>query len=133
MKLDVGQVLTRLHRLSAATPDMAKGALYAEGTRIMEQSTALAPVQTGQLRDSAYVAPPESYSGHTSEEIGYGSEHAVAAHEDLNGSSPKFLEKPLNEVSQIRGRLVADLQKRLKTGDGSMPAGRFPHSPRVRG
>lgn len=48
------------------------GALYAEGSGILEQSLPLVPVLTGALRASGYVKPPELIGSRISVVMGYG-------------------------------------------------------------
>lgn len=130
MIVNAGQVLTRLNRLRQVSHEIAKATLYGEATRLMDQSQALVPVATGELKNSAYVATPASTAQSASVELGYGAAHAAEVHEDLTvahaSGQAKFLETPLQQEGSIRSRLVHDLQRRIKAEDPSMPAGRYP-------
>jgi hypothetical protein len=58
------------------------------------------PVDTGRLRATHYVTPPEETgSGHVAVEVGLGTDYAVFVHEDTSAHHPsgeaKFLENAL--------------------------------------
>ena len=110
MRIDSTQVAGRLSRLAAALKPTAEKAVATEADAILRESQALAPVQTGTLRASAFVEAPKATAGQVTATLGYSASYATEVHEDLNGSSPKFLEKPLQQYSAIQAGLVADLQ-----------------------
>lgn len=110
MRIDTTQVLGRLQRLATAVTPTAKDAVATEAAAILADSKALAPVQTGTLRDSAFVETPKATAGQVTATLGYSASYATEVHEDLNGSSPKFLEKPLQQYSEIQAGLATALR-----------------------
>ncbi len=107
------------------------GALYREGTRIMNRSKSeFVPVDTGNLRGSGYVSLPEIEGSSVSVEIGYGgaaAPYAAVVHENpragrTGGVSPqgkkykhyaqvgqwKYLEQPVNEARDGFNQRIAD-------------------------
>lgn len=109
MRVDTSQVLSRLQRLASAVPSTAEKAVATEAAALLRESQALAPVQTGTLRDSAFVDASKA-AGQATATLGYSAPYATEVHEDLNGSSPKFLEKPLQNYSAIQADLAATLR-----------------------
>lgn len=85
-----------------ATAKLAK-ALYSEGQRILADAIPLTPIDTGSLRASGHVKPPEVAGDTVVVQIGFGgaaAPYAVYVHErlDLSHAAPtqaKFLETPL--------------------------------------
>ncbi len=100
----------------------AARALYQEAELVMGKSKEMCPVDTGTLRDSGYVKPPETTADKVSVEMGYGGaaqEYAIYVHENLNANHPvgeaKFLEKPVNEV---KPQLANNLARRIRNDLG---------------
>jgi hypothetical protein len=78
---DFARVLKRdLRRLREATT----AALYDEANKIITASIPITPMDTGDLRDSAFVAVPQHDMNGASIELGYGgtaSPYALIVHE----------------------------------------------------
>lgn len=109
--------------------------LYREGLGIMAQSEPLCPVDTGTLKASGYVQPPEIIEGGQTirVEIGYGGPaakinpktgqsadgYALFVHENLEAHHPvgtaKYLEIPFNAAKPgMEDRIVAGMRIDLK-------------------
>ena len=100
--------------------------LYREATDIIAKSQPLVPVDTGTLRSSGYVAPPEMQEGYISVELGYGGPaarinpktgessdaYAIFVHENLNAhhdvGQALFLHQPFVEAESGMGQRIAD-------------------------
>ena len=98
-------------RLEAA---LAEGLLEA-GETLKERSQQLVPVETGELRDSAFVRQ-DRRGRRPAVEVGYDAEHALTVPEDLDaehapGESSKFLERP---ARSLRRKLAAQLARKLR-------------------
>lgn len=98
-------------------------ALYIEGERIMGESKRLCPVDTGTLRSSGRVQPPEQDSERVVVRMTYGgaaAPYAVSVHENLNAyhsppTQAKFLEQPALEAREtMPGRLAYTMAKELQ-------------------
>ncbi len=105
-------------------------ALYAEANDIVNASVDLVPVDTGTLKGSHYVAPPQREGSVISVTFGYGGPaarinpksgessdaYALYVHEDLEanhprGGQPKYLEQPFLEAQEgMADRISARLR-----------------------
>lgn len=93
----------RLQRNLARAGGLAQRGLEAglvrEANAIMTESKRQTPVDTGRLRASGTVMPPESRGSGVSIEMGYGTRYAIFVHEIMTAHHPvgnaKFLERPL--------------------------------------
>ena len=102
----------------------AIAALFDEATRIINKSIPVTPLDTGDLRRSAFVSRPK-FEGNTVEvELGYGgfaSQYALIVHEmpESNnfqepGTGPKYLEKPFDAAKRGQAkRLQTDAMRRF--------------------
>ena len=109
--------------------------LYLEGEGIITQAKQLAPVDTGTLRSSGYVAPPVSTPDKVSVELGFGGptakrnpksgalvdSYAIYVHEDLEAhhtvGMAKFLEIPFNHAKAgMTKRIAAGMKTDLRNG-----------------
>jgi hypothetical protein len=90
-------ILSRLSRASKAYKDATEAAIYQKGLAVNATAAPLVPVDTGRLRASGYVAPPEGGMV----EVGYGADYAVPVHERTEighkVGQAKFLETAVNE------------------------------------
>lgn len=104
-------------------------ALYAEAQRILAESQPLVPVETGALRSSGYVAPPERNGDAITVELGYGgvaamvnpktgetaAHYALYVHENLEAHHPVgqalYLQTPFDAARPaMAGRIAADMK-----------------------
>ena len=111
----VADALRRFKEIENATTRAAAQALYMEGNNIMAESKTIVPVDTGTLRATGSVFPPE-VSGDTIEvTLGYGgaaSAYAVVQHERTDFHHPgqgqaKYLEKPAMAAAKGLGARIA--------------------------
>lgn len=107
-------------------------ALYQEAQDIMRASVRECPVDTGRLRATHYVGPPEiTSSGQIGVRLGYVTDYGLYVHErtDLRHNSPtkaKFLEDPMNAakggyIARIAARAKANVERGV--GIGILPNG----------
>ena len=98
------------HRLAVA------GAIYVEGQRVMSKSLRQVPVDTGRLRNSAYVGRP-NLTGNPFVRLGYGTKYALAVHERTEVphrvGKAKYLEDPMKEAMPGYVERVANRAKKL--------------------
>ena len=96
--------------------------LYREAEELMAESKPEVPVDTGALRASGYVEPPQINGNRVTVRCGYGgsaASYALYVHEDLQAhhetGNAKFLENPFNRrLPGLSGRMAARLEKRLE-------------------
>ena len=99
--------------------------LYREATGIMESSRGLVPVDTGALRSSGYVKPPEQEGNRITVYLGYGGPaaqinpksgqstdgYALYVHENLDAvhkvGTAKYLEMPFDQAKSGMGNRIA--------------------------
>lgn len=104
-------------------------ALYGEAQGIMAASEPLVPVDTGALRSSGYVTPPEEDGDRVVVYLGYGGPaakinpktlestdgYAIYVHENLEAHHPvgcaKFLELPFNQATEGMGARIANTMR----------------------
>lgn len=111
------EVLKNLNREVAGIEDRGMDGLMAAGLYVQGEAQKLAPVDTGNLRASAYTRKAGE-----AVEIGFTAAYAIFVHENLQqklkgeprrsgtkkgtyweSGEPKFLEKPLRETDKILG------------------------------
>lgn len=119
-----GEEFRRLLEAHGARAVLAGGAaLYREAEKIMAASKQIVPVDTGNLRNTGHVAPPDFLQSSVSVEMGYGgpaAPYAIYVHERLDlrhkaGQYAKFLEFPaLQAVSGMEERLAAEIRAELE-------------------
>lgn len=106
----------------AAILKAVAGAVMGEAEAIMAHSKEhYCPVDTGVLRASGIVLPPEIRGSHVDVKLGYGgnaSSYALEVHERLGVHHPvgqaKYLEVPfLHAATGMIGRVAAGAQSRL--------------------
>lgn len=117
----------RLNRLLAtftarARPHVA-AALYQQAEAVLTRSKAeFVPVDTGALRNSGHVVPPDMAQPVISVTIGFGgpaAPYAAIVHEDLTKRHPvggaKYLSRPLREaIPRIRAAITAAITRALR-------------------
>lgn len=116
-----------LGRIAGAAIPAVKRAMFQEAEEIMTVSkTAFVPVDTGALRASGTVLPPEIKGSEVTVTLGYGGgavDYAVIVHERMgvhhpNGQS-KFLEVPVLAASRgmdarLAERIRRDIERAAK-------------------
>lgn len=117
----VDAVKKRLAELFAKAPGAVASAMYQEGLAVDAAALRKMPVDSGRMRASHYVSPPEKAGDTVVVEIGVGTEYAVFVHEDTSKHHPvggaKFLERALNErASGFAERLAKRAAANLKAG-----------------
>lgn len=106
--------LVKLGVLGAKAATVGGAALYREAEGIMNTAKGLTPVDTGALRASGHVNPPDVSGGKVSVELGFGGAaeaYAVYVHEMTwvghRVGQAKFLEQPLLEWAANGGVSLA--------------------------
>lgn len=123
----------RLDRIKRSAPRAVIIGMMALGEEIMAESVKRTPVDTGRLRQTAYVAPPR-LAGDWTVELGYGATYAAAVHERTEVShatgEAKFLENAVASKG-ARGlwRIVERAEAFLERA-GEPPPTRYPVGPR---
>jgi hypothetical protein len=130
-------LLKELKRLEKAAPGAVSRALYQQGVMVLGDAIRRAPVETGVLRSSGYVAPPQEEGGSTVVEVGFGTVYAEVQHEREDfehpqGGEAKYLEKAV--ASQASAQRVAALAKENLARGLTTPVlpGAPPKKPKVR-
>ena len=110
----LGEIAKRLEQLKNddALLKSAGNVLFREATKIMNASKPLVPVDTGFLRQSGHVQPPQIVGNRVTVTLGYAAEYAIYVHENLNARHKvgiaKFLEVPFRAWKQGGLQAIAD-------------------------
>ena len=90
-------------------------ALHVEGEQIMTESKRIAPVDTGRLRSSGHVKPPERRGSDITVELSYATDYALYVHEGTRRmKGRKYLSKPLRAAQNgLDARLAARVRGRV--------------------
>ena len=113
------KVMKVLSGLGDRAPKELGGAMWREGTRIINSAKAITPVDTGTLKGSGHVQMPDISGNSVTVTVGFGgaaSNYAIYVHENLNSfhkppTTAKFLERPLLDAVQgMALRLAQDLK-----------------------
>jgi hypothetical protein len=130
-------VMRELEKFEKKAPYAVVGALFELGETIMDAAVDRAPLDTGELRRSAYVAIPERLGNAWVIDLGFGAEHALRVHEsterNYRAGEAKFLEKAIMEHGRAGMRKVVKSATRRLVGPGLRPQttrGRYPARPR---
>lgn len=90
-------------------------AMFDEAVKIMDKSQKLVPVDTGELKGSALVKPPQTLIRPESS-LSYNTEYALRQHEE-HSSKSKYLERPIQAAaSGMNRRLKKGITKHAKDG-----------------
>ena len=117
------QLKAALRKRGREAPKILARALFREAEPIMTKSKRLVPVDTGALRSSGHVEPPEIRGKRVRVFLVYGgasAEYAVFVHENTNArhnppTQAKYLEQPLMEaIPGLGGRLAARVRGDMK-------------------
>jgi hypothetical protein len=125
-------VKRQIAELFAKAPGAVGAALYQEGLAVDAVAVQKTPVDTGRLRATHYVGPPQTNGDHIEVPVGFGTDYAVYVHERTDVAhttgEAKFLEKAMHERSSgFEVRLARRARKNLRDGvtaapiDGSVP------------
>lgn len=115
----IEQVQRRLQHVADTTARSLAAALTVEAEAIMGKSKEIVPVDTGALRSTGHVQPPETAGAQVTVEMGYGgpaAPYAVFVHErvELRHNPPtqaKFLEQPaLEAIPGMAERVAARIR-----------------------
>jgi hypothetical protein len=108
------EMINTLKEIAKKFPDRVASAIYQEAQIEMTESKRRVPVDTGVLRASGFVAPPERNGNHISVTLSYGGaadNYAVIQHENLEfhhkHGQAKYLESVLNESRQYMAARIA--------------------------
>lgn len=121
------QVREQLKRASVRYPAAFGAALYSEGVGLYGEARKRVPVDSGYLRDSAYVTKPNLRSQNMKVEVGFGAEHATLQHQKTEYRHTKGEAKYLeNAITGFTGgflqRLGAQTQRNVAAGVQSVTA-----------
>lgn len=112
----------------------AGGAVFREASRVMGVSIREVPVDTGRLRATGFVAPPDTTIRGVSVQFGYGTDYAVAVHERTEvphrTGKAKFLDDPLNASRAGAALRIARDTRILFEQRRGFATGPFPQRPR---
>jgi len=138
MKLDfkvtgTAKVMARLKKLEKSAPEAVVIGLMALGEKIIASAVKRTPVDTGRLRQTAYVAPPEDSGYRNTVEIGFGTKYAVPVHEKTEVShttgESKFLQKAWLEVGQGQLWWIARQVEKFLLKGGKARRTKYPTRP----
>jgi hypothetical protein len=107
------RVQSYMHKLyiKANAPVLVANALYQGSEIIMTRAKKKTPVDTGFLRSTGSVDPPEVRKGRAFVNLGFEAFYALYVHEDLtahhNNGEAKFLEKASNESAAMLQKMCA--------------------------
>lgn len=116
------EFLRKLKSLGDRATTIVSAALFQEAEAIMTESKQQCPVDTGVLRSTGHVTPPEVSGGRVVVTLGYGgpaAPYAIVQHERLDFvhkvGRAKFLEIPMLEaVNGMEARLGAMIRKGIE-------------------
>lgn len=111
-----------LKRIAKAAPGALARGLYQMGVEVQAEAVRRAPVETGILRTSGYVAPPEQEDGEPSVEVGFGTVYAAVQHEGVDfehprGGEAKYLENAVKAKASLE-RLATFTRSNFEKGLG---------------
>lgn len=125
----------KLAKLFRDAPGAVGAALYQEGLKVDELAVLKTPVDTGRLRATHYVGPPQTNGDHIEVPVGFGTDYAIYVHERTDVAhttgEAKFLEKAMHErTAGFEERLARRARKNLRDGVTAVPIdGSVPTSP----
>jgi hypothetical protein len=136
----VKKLLKKLEQIGKDAPKVLGGALYQEGLAIDALATERTPVDTGRLRATHYVTPPQKTDTGTGRvvEVGFATDYAVYVHE-MTGSNhttgqAKYLESAMKErTPEFLPRLARRALQNLKKGVEFKPQSGAPRRPNDKG
>lgn len=130
------EVLAAMKHLLERQKEAIAAAIYQEAAACMAESLKQCPVDSGRLRQSHFVAPPQDLDDPVAQ-VGYGAAYGVYVHErtDLKHNEPTkdhFLSDPLTLSTEgYAGRLTKRAQENLNRGvDRGSVSGLYPKRPK---
>lgn len=101
METDIRVVVSKLNAVGDNLPRVVAMGLYKLGLEIIRRAARTVPVDTGRLRASSFVVPPESISNGWRVVLGYGARYAIWVHEGTSRmASRQWLLKVIRGVGQ---------------------------------
>lgn len=123
------QVRARLRRIGQTAPQAVVMGIMALGERIAADAVKRTPVDSGRLRASVYVAPPQKIARGTVE-VGFGTTYAPSVHERTEArhttGEAKFLERAVLSLTGQGLRIVADTAERFVESGAPAPRSSYP-------
>lgn len=135
-EIDDSELHRRLEVMKVSAPKAFAAALYQIGLKIIADAIHRTPVDTGRLRDTAYVAPPVKSGGDIYVVLGFGTDYAIFVHErtDLRHrvGQAKFLSAAIDAMTRdFKAELTARITQNLRDGVSTTPiSAEVPTSPR---
>jgi hypothetical protein len=105
----------QLSRLFANAPGAMAAGIYQEGLRVDADAVSMCPVDSGRLRATHYVGPPEDNGSRIDVPVGFGTDYAVYVHENTSHRLGKGVEGPR--------MMTALAAKALHGGEGGTATG----------
>jgi len=127
------RVMERLDYYSKRCPEAVIAGLMELGERVAADAVERTPVDSGRLRSTAYVAPPEMGGRGRSVEVGFGTDYAVHVHENTSArhavGEAKFLEKAVLAVAKGSLWRIAKTAAKFVESRGPLQRTIFPERP----
>lgn len=117
------ELIAKLKALAEAYPEACAAQVYEEALAVDADMVPRIPVDTGRLRSTHYVSPPETGGGTIVSEVGVGTDYAVYVHERTEVyhavGEAKFLEKALLKRAQgMLVRMARGIEAKVRKGIG---------------
>lgn len=121
-----------LRRLARTAPKALNIAVYKEAAEVMRLAQIKAPIKTGALRASWFLAPSGRWESPSwSVEGGFGVHYAYIVH-STHRSRSQFLTQAMSERHSGRiGRIAADVKAMVASGNVYVPNVGIPRVPRI--
>lgn len=104
----IEKVLRRANKEIEQVESKSLSGLYAAGLKIQRDSQGLVPVDTANLKGSAYTQREDK-----GVVIGYGAEYAAAVHEDMEARHTVGQAKYLEQAVRQNERAIVDIVRRF--------------------
>lgn len=118
--IGIKAAIKALKEVAKEAEEATNAAIYEEGLDIAKESVKIVPVDTGRLRSTHYVAPPD-HDGVV--EVGYGTDYALAVHERVEVfhevGQPLFLKTIVDRAQRgYVDRIATRAEKNMRNGVG---------------
>lgn len=110
----LGKVIRNLTNSKIGLGKELERGLIKAGLFLQRESQLIVPIDTSNLKNSAFTRKKSGTSGlHTEVRVGYTANYAIYVHEDLDaqhtpGKIAKYLERPAREKKPQLQRIIAD-------------------------